>query len=107
MLCGAESIVFHTAFYLGDTPEEAYSNVKKSLEEVMHKLKRETNQVWIRPEVMGKPSQFGTIEEVLNLSIELEGIAPCIDFTHWHARTGGFNSYPEFASILQTPGKNG
>ena len=100
-ICRAESIVLHTAFYLGDPPEEAYSNVKKSLEEVMHQLKRETNRVWIRPEVMGKPSQFGTIEEVLNLSIELEGVAPCIDFAHWHARTGRFNSYPEFASILQ------
>jgi len=100
-ICRAESIVLHTAFYLGDPPEEAYSNVKKSLEEVMHQLKRETNRVWIRPEVMGKPSQFGTIEEVLNLSIELEGVAPCIDFAHWHARTGRFNSYPEFTSILQ------
>ena len=56
--------------------------------------------MWIRPEVAGKASQFGTIDEVLNLSAELEGVAPCIDFAHWHARTGEFNSYPEFASIL-------
>ena len=100
-ICRAESIVLHTAFYLGDPPEETYSNVKKHLAEVVHQLKRETNRVWIRQEVMGKPSQFGTIEEICNLSIELEGVAPCIDFAHWHARTGAFNSYPEFASILQ------
>lgn len=100
-ICRAESIVLHTAFYLGDPPEETYSNVKKHLAEVVHQLKQETNRVWIRLEVMGKPSQFGTIEEICNLSIELEGIAPCIDFAHWHARTGAFNSYPEFASILQ------
>jgi len=100
-ICRAESIVLHTAFYLGDPPEETYSNVKKYLAEVVHQLKQETNRVWIRPEVMGKPSQFGTIEEICNLSIELEGVAPCIDFAHWHARTGAFNSYPEFASILQ------
>ena len=100
-ICGAESIVFHIAFYLGDPPEKAYNNVKKRLEEVMHQLKRKNNQVWIRPEIMGKSSEFGTIEEVLNLSTELEGIAPCIDFAHCHARTGRFNSYPEFASIMQ------
>ena len=100
-ICRAESIVLHTAFYLGDPPEETYSNAKKHLAEVVHQLKQETNRVWIRPEVMGKPSQFGTIEEICSLSIELEGIAPCIDFAHWHARTGAFNSYPEFASILQ------
>lgn len=100
-ICRAESIVLHTAFYLGDPPEETYSNVKKYLAEIVHQLKQETNRVWIRPEVMGKPSQFGTIEEICNLSIELEGIVPCIDFAHWHARTGAFNSYSEFASILQ------
>jgi deoxyribonuclease-4 len=100
-ICGAGNVVFHAAFYLGDPPEEAYIRVKESLGEVMHQLKRENNRVWIRPETMGKPSQFGTVEEVLNLCTELEGVAPCLDFAHWHARTGGFNSYPEFASILQ------
>ncbi len=100
-ICGAESIVFHPAFYLGDQPEAAYSTVKKYLGEVMHQLKRENNRVWVRPEITGKASQFGTLEEVLNLSTELEGIAPTIDFAHRHARDGKFNSYPEFASILE------
>ncbi len=99
-LCGAQSVVFHTAFYLGDPPEKAYNTVKKYLGEVMHQLRRENNRVCIRPEVMGKQSQFGTIEEILNLCTELGGLAPCIDFAHWHARTGVFNSYQEFASIL-------
>jgi len=100
-LCGAESVVFHTAFYLGDPPEKAHSTVKKYLEETLNQLKLENNRVWIRPEIMGKPSQFGTIEEVLNLCTELDGLAPGIDFAHWHARSGRFNSYPEFTAILQ------
>ena len=100
-LCGAQSVVFHTAFYLGDPPEQAYNMIKKYLEEVLVKLKQENNRVRIRPEVMGKPSQFGTIDEILRLCTELDGLAPCIDFAHWHARTGADNSYQEFASILQ------
>ena len=100
-LCGAESVVFHTAFYLGDPPQKAYSTVKKYLGETLSQLKKEKKQVWIRPEVTGKGSQFGTINEVLSLSTELEGVAPCMDFAHWHARTGQFNSYHEFASILE------
>ncbi|MFC1939121.1 TIM barrel protein [Chloroflexota bacterium] len=100
-LCGAESAAFHTAFYLGDPPEKAYETIKRNLAEVMHQLKQENNRVWIRPEVMGKPSQFGSLEEILRLCTELEGLAPCIDFAHWHARTGKFNSYQEFVSILQ------
>ncbi len=100
-LCHAESIVFHAAFYLGDPPEKAYTTIKKYLEEVISQLRRENNRLWIRPEIMGKLSEFGTIEEVLNLSTKLEGVAPCLDFAHWHARSGKFNSYQEFASILE------
>jgi len=99
-ICGAESIVFHPAFYLGDSPEKAYNMVKQYLGETLRQLKRENNRVWIRPEIMGKVSQFGALEEVLNLSTELERVAPCMDFAHWYARTGRFNSYQEFTSIL-------
>ncbi len=99
-LCGAESIVFHAAFYLGDSPEKVYNTVKKHLRETLTQLKEENNGVCIRPETMGKLSQFGTVEEILNLCTEVEGLGICIDFAHWHARTGGFNSYREFASIL-------
>jgi deoxyribonuclease-4 len=99
--CGAESVVFHTAFYLGDSLEKAYETVRKYLGETLNQLKRENNHVWIRPEILGKLSQFGTLDEVFNLCTELEGLAPCIDFAHWHARSGRFNSYPEFAAILQ------
>ncbi len=100
-ICGAESITFHAAFYLGDPPEKTYDTVKKYLKEIMERLERENNRVWIRPEIMGKSSQFGTIEEILHLSSELEGVAPCLDFAHWHARDGKSNSYQEFASVLE------
>jgi deoxyribonuclease-4 len=99
-LCGAESVVFHAAFYLGDPPDEAYNTVKKYLSEVLDQLKKENNRVWIRPELMGKPSQFGTLEEIIDLCTELEGVALCVDFAHYHARGGEVNSYREFASVL-------
>ena len=83
-LCGVESIVFHAAFYLGDPSGEVYSRVRQYLEEVLDQLKQESNRVWVRPEVLGKPSQFGTVDEILN----------------WHARTGKYNSYQEFTSVL-------
>ena len=100
-LCGAESVTFHAAFYLGDPPGKTYNTVKKYLGEILNQLGQENIRVRLSPEVTGKASQFGTIDELLNLSAELEGVAPCIDFAHWHARTGKFNSYPEFTSILR------
>ncbi len=99
-MCGAVSVVFHAAFYMGDPPEQVYETVKKNLAEVLDELDAEGNRLWIRPEVMGKPSQFGDLEEILNLSVELERVAPCIDFAHYHARTGRYNSYDEFSAIL-------
>ena len=99
-LFGAKSITFHAAFYLKSTPAETYTTVKRQLQEVVNTLKNEGNKVTICPEVMGKPSQFGTLEEILQLSAEIEGVAPCLDFSHWHARTGKANSYQEFLDIL-------
>ncbi len=99
-LFGARSITFHAAFYLKDTPAETYVTVKNQLQEVMNILCKEGNKVTISPEVTGKPSQFGTLEELLKLSGEMEGVAPCIDFSHWHARTGMANSYQEFLAVL-------
>ena len=100
-LLGGESVVFHAAFYMKNNPSTVYNTVKKNLELIMAQLKEEGNSVWIRPEVMGKGSQFGTIEEILDLSAEIEGVAPTIDFAHWHARTGQANSYDEFVAILK------
>jgi deoxyribonuclease-4 len=99
-LFGAKSITFHAAFYLKSTPAETYAVVKRHLEEVVNTLRREGNKVTISPEVTGKSSQFGTLEEILQLSSEIEGVAPCLDFSHWHARTGKANSYQEFFNIL-------
>jgi deoxyribonuclease-4 len=99
-LFGARSITFHAAFYLKSTPAETYAVVKRHLQEVVNILRREGNKVTISPEVTGKPSQFGTLVEILQLGSEIEGVAPCLDFSHWHARTGKANSYQEFLDIL-------
>ncbi len=99
---GVRSVVFHAGFYLGDPPAKTYGVIKRELKAVLEQLKAEgNNKVWMRPEVTGKPTQFGSLEEVLNLSAELEGVAPCIDFAHWHARTGKNNSYEEFVAVLE------
>ncbi|MBI4287315.1 MAG: TIM barrel protein [Chloroflexi bacterium] len=100
-LCGAETVNAHLAFYLGDPPAEVYQRVKTALARVVKTLREESNPIIVRPEVMGKGSQFGAIEEVLDLSAEIDGVLPTIDFSHWHARTGRYNSYAEFTEVLK------
>lgn len=100
-LAGAESLVFHSGFYLGDPPEKVYQVMKSAIYSVLSKLEAEDNPITLRPEVSGKPTQFGTVDELLQLSTELPRVAPCIDFAHWHARSGAFNSYGEFDGLLK------
>jgi deoxyribonuclease-4 len=100
-LFGGDSVVFHPAYYLKDDPSQVYASVKSNLEQIVTKLKKEGIRVWLRPEVMGKDSQFGTLEEILQLCTEVEGVAPTLDFAHWHARTRKANSYNEFVAMLK------
>ena len=99
-LCGASDIAFHAAFYLQDPPEEVFPRLKKILTGLLAEIKHQYRFITLRPELMGKPSQFGSLEELLNLCGEVEGLAPCIDFAHLHSRSGKVNSYYEFKSTL-------
>lgn len=99
--CSAFSITWHMAFYLKMEKETVYNNVKKMLSIIVKKLQDEGINIWLRPETTGKHSQFGTLEEILRLSSELEQIMPCIDFSHLHARANGkMNSFDEFKQVL-------
>jgi deoxyribonuclease-4 len=101
--CGAYSVTFHPGFYMGQAKEKAYNLVKKNLTKIISTLKDEGIRIWVRPETTGKETQFGNMDEILQLSSEIDNVMPCIDFAHFHARTNGkFNSYKEFASILES-----
>jgi len=100
-ICGASDVVLHAGFYLKNTPDKVYRAIAKQLKELSDILKLENSGVMLRVEVSGKDSQFGSLTEILTLSTELDGIAPCIDFAHQHAKTGKDNTYEEFVIILK------
>jgi len=100
-LSGAWSLTFHAAYYMNTEPAKVYHRVKKILKEIVKKLQDEGIEIWIRPETTGKPTQFGTLNELIKLSQEIEYVLPTVDFAHLHAREGGAqNSYEEFSEIL-------
>lgn len=100
-LSGARDIVFHPGSYHEQPPESVYERVKEKLLEIRGILDEEGVTVTLRPETMGKSAMFGSLDEVIQLSRDIPGVMPCIDFAHLHARTGALNSYDEFASILK------
>ena len=101
-LAGAYDIVFHPGSYHNQPPEQVYERAKEKLIELTGILRAEGVAVTLRPETMGKGAMFGNLDEVLQLSRDVPGVAPCIDWAHLHARAGdgSFNSYDEFAAAL-------
>jgi len=100
-ILGARSLVFHCGYYGHETPETTFQNIKAALRNVVSSLKSEGNPVILRPETMGKKTQFGSLDEVLALCREVEGLLPCIDFSHLHAREASENSYRYFGHVLR------
>jgi len=100
-LCGAKCVVFHSGYYGSSSPDKTCEVIKKELKEVISILKAERNQITLRIETMGKKSQFGSLDEVLTLCQEVEGLAPCLDFSHIYSRDGKANSYLDFHRILK------
>ena len=102
---GAFSITYHAAFYMGKDKETVYNQVKTQTKRIIEILEKENINVWIRPETTGKATQWGDIDEIINLSKEFEQVLPCVDFSHLHARSvGEYNTYDEFSKVLEKIG---
>ncbi len=101
-LAGATDIVFHPGSYHKQPPDQVYERIAHKLSELVDTLRREEVAVTLRPETMGKANVFGSLEEVVTLSREIDGVLPCVDWAHLHARTGDgtFNTYDEFNDAL-------
>lgn len=98
---GAFSVTYHAAFYMGMNADEVYKKVEKSMQEICSVLDEEGNDIWVRPETTGKPTQWGDLEEIVRLSKDFKQVLPCVDFSHLHARTNGkHNTYDEFCAIF-------
>jgi deoxyribonuclease IV len=96
---GVKYICIHPAYYQGRDEKEVYEIVKKSLIEIKEKIDSLGLKVILAPELMGRKSQFGSLEELLRLAKEIKGISMTIDFAHYLARNGEID-YDEVVSKL-------
>jgi deoxyribonuclease-4 len=99
-ILGARSLVFHGGYYGHDSPAATSASIKSALKNVVSILRSEQNPVTLRLETMGKKTQFGSLDEVLAMCREVDGLKPCFDFSHIHAREGGESSYRYVQRIL-------
>jgi deoxyribonuclease IV len=105
---GAVSVTYHSGFLQGKNADEIHELIKDGTREILEELKKKNVKISVAPELTGKPSQFGELEDLIKLVAELraEGygdqVAFCFDFAHKFARSnGGFNSYDEVMVMLE------
>ena len=65
---GAEVVVIHPGFWLGRTPEQTLDDVVASLATLREKLESKDRAVAFGVEVMGRVSELGSIDHVLELA---------------------------------------
>ncbi|MEK6826068.1 MAG: TIM barrel protein [Nanoarchaeota archaeon] len=100
-LCGGWSVCFHSGYYQGQDPKKVYKKIKEGIKTIVKEVKGHDDKIWIRPEISGKPTQFGDLKELIKLSQEIDQVMPCVDFSHMMARSlGAFNTREEFKQIL-------
>jgi len=103
-LAGATDIVFHPGSYFTNDPIEVLKVAIPRLEGCADELRKAGNPVTLRPETMGKSAMLGSMEDTLAMSKAIEGVEPCLDFAHLHARPGDgtMNTYDEWCTLLKT-----
>jgi deoxyribonuclease-4 len=99
--CGAQSFCFHAGFYGKLGPAEAVKRVRAGLRRVTGDLRKLRSKSDVRTELTGKPTQVGSLEEILAWCREVKDVHACVDFSHQYAREQGkHNRYEDFAGTL-------
>ncbi len=101
-MAGATDIVFHPGTYFGKPAGEVLPIVICRLRDLVSELQSKNIPVCLRPETMGKQGLLGSLDEILQISREVDQVEPCIDFAHLHARPGdgSLNNYNSWNEIL-------
>jgi deoxyribonuclease-4 len=102
-LAGATDIIFHPGSYFEAPPADVLKVAIPRLADCVKELRSQQIPVILRPETMGKSALLGSFEDVLEMSKSIEGVLPCLDFAHLHARPGdgSVNTTSEWNSMIE------
>ncbi len=93
-LLGADAVAIHLGYYGKLGPEESFKRIRDALLDVRDRLRSMgVRGVALGGETMAKTTQFGTLDELIRLSKEVDVVKPYIDWAHLFARGGGKIDY--------------
>ncbi|HEX7557063.1 MAG TPA: TIM barrel protein [Leptolinea sp.] len=101
-LAGATDIIFHPGSYFEQPAHDVLKKAIPRLAECAKEIRAAGNPVNLRPETMGKSAMLGSLEDTIQMSKEIPGVLPCLDFAHLHARSAGKeNTKSEWLAIME------
>lgn len=100
---GAGVVVFHPGGSGGRNRREVMDMALSLLAEILEEANsRGWNGIKVAPETAGKPSQLGSLEEVLEFCSVGKQVIPAIDFGHLYASSQGkINDKKSFKAVLE------
>ena len=100
---GADYVVFHAGFYQKSSKEETYNKIKQEIIKIQKEAKEKDFTPKLAPETTGKESQFGNLDELLQLVRETN-CSLCLDFSHLKARYNGEIDYEDILEKIKKAG---
>jgi len=97
----ASIAVLHAAYYGKLSKERTFEILKENFLDILDDMKKlEIRNVKLGIETMGRKSQFGDLDEVLQLCKDVD-LVPCIDFSHVFVIQYGEINYSEIFDKLK------
>jgi deoxyribonuclease-4 len=99
---GGGRVVFHAGYFMKKTSKAAFEEMRAEFKTLLEKKKEERLRVVFAPELTGKPSAWGSLDELCELCGEfsLDDFNPCIDFAHHLARGNKLATQADYEKIF-------
>ena len=99
---GGNRCIFHSGTQMKMTREEALSNLKNNFLNFLPKFyDAGFDDMWLMPETMGKYSQVGNVDEIIEMASWDKSVVPCFDFGHINCiMQGALKSKQDFLDIF-------
>lgn len=95
----ATPVVFHPGYY--SKTSDTYALMREGIKMIRELVAAQSWSVGLAIETMGRQATFGTLDEIIRLCEEIEGIIPALDFSHMHARGNGcLRTQRDFAAVF-------
>jgi deoxyribonuclease IV len=88
-LMSVKRIVFHPGTHGGLSHDEAHKVIRDALQSVWEEAGHLGDGAYLAPEIAGKLSMFGSVEQIISICQEVDGCIPTIDWAHLYARSQG------------------